>query len=126
MRERGRLAGWAFALNLGWEVAQTPLNTCPPDPRTWLRAAAGDAALTLVAAGLITRRLPLAVGLTATALAIEAHALASGRWSYRPAMPMIGGFGLLPLVQLPLLGVTATGLARREPRARRPARPRRR
>lgn len=123
MGERGRVAGWALALNLAWEVAQAPLNTCPAAPRTWMRAAAGDAALTIVVAELTARRVHLAAGLTATALAIEAHALARGRWTYRPAMPTVGRVGLLPLAQLPLLGVTATVLARQERRARRRARP---
>ncbi|MDQ3769071.1 MAG: hypothetical protein M3370_06285 [Actinomycetota bacterium] len=129
--EHRRLACWALALNLVWEVAQSPMNTCPAEARTWLRAAGGDAALTVVAAQLaatVARRSPtarwtlLAAGLGAVALAMERHALARGRWAYRPVMPTVGGVGLVPLVQLPLLGLTAARLARR--RARRPAPPR--
>lgn len=123
MDDRGRLAAWALALNLGWEVAQAPLNTCPAVPRTWMRAAAGDAALTIVVAELTARRVHLAAGLTAIALVIEMHALTCGRWAYHAAMPTFGRVGLLPLAQLPLLGVTATVLARRGRPVRRPARP---
>ena len=120
--EHRRLACWALALNLVWEAGQSPLNTCPAAPRTWLRAAGGDAALTVVAAQLAAagaRRSPTArwiltgAGLGAIALAVERHALAHGRWDYGPAMPTVGGVGLVPLVQLPLLGLTAAGLARR-------------
>jgi len=101
-----------------WEVAQLPLNTCPPTPRTVLRAALGDALLTVavaVPAARTGRGSPalLVAGLAAAALGIERGALARGRWNYRPAMPTVGGVGLVPLVQLPLLGLTATRLARR-------------
>lgn len=123
------MAFWALVLNLGWELAQSPLNTCPARPRTWLRAASVDALLT-VAAGQFaaaggrrstaTRWSALVAGLAATALAVELHALASGRWAYTAAMPTIGGVGIVPLVQLPALGATSHALARR--RARRPAR----
>ena len=82
-----------------------------------LRAALGDALLTVAVAlpaahaGRAAQAV-LAGGLAAGALGIERCALARGRWAYRPAMPMVGGVGLVPLVQLPLLGLTAAGLAR--------------
>lgn len=83
-----------------------------------LRASLGDALLTVavaVAAARAGRPSPavLAAGLAGVALGIERHAATRARWGYRPAMPTLGGVGLLPLVQLPLLGVTAAGLARR-------------
>lgn len=64
------------------------------------------------------RRSPavLVAGLAGAALGIERNALARGRWAYRPAMPTVGGVGLVPLVQLPLLGLTAARLARRHAR----------
>jgi hypothetical protein len=82
-----------------------------------LRAALGDALLTVAVAlpaAHAGRRSPavLAAGLAGAALGIERCALARGRWAYRPAMPTVGGVGLVPLVQLPLLGLTAAGLAR--------------
>ncbi|MCP9491703.1 MAG: hypothetical protein MSC31_17790 [Solirubrobacteraceae bacterium MAG38_C4-C5] len=121
MREHRRLACWALALNGAWEVAQLPLNTCPPTPRTVLRAALGDALLTVavaVPAAWTGRRSPavLVAGLAGAALGIERNALARGRWAYRPAMPTARGVGLVPLVQLPLLGLTAAGLVRRRAR----------
>lgn len=126
--EHRRLACWALALNLVWEVAQSPLNTCPAAPRTWLCAAAGDAARIVVAARLAAaggrrsaaaRWTVLAGGLGGCALAMERHALSRRRWAYAPAMPTLGGVGLVPLVQLPLLGLTAAVLARRRHGARR-------
>lgn len=94
------------------------MNTCPPTPRTLLRASLGDALLTVavaVPAARAGRRSPavLAAGLAGGALGIERHALARGRWAYRPTMPTVGGVGLVPLVQLPLLGLIAAALARR-------------
>lgn len=99
-------------------MAQLPLNTCPPTPRTLLRASLGDALLTVavaVPAARAGRRSPavLAAGLAGGALGIELNALARGRWAYRPTMPTVGGVGLVPLVQLPLLGLIAAALARR-------------
>ncbi|MEK7499252.1 MAG: hypothetical protein AAB649_01460, partial [Patescibacteria group bacterium] len=39
------------------------------------------------------------------AIFIEQRALMEGRWEYLPAMPIVAGMGLSPLVQLPLLCV---------------------
>ncbi len=55
------------------------------------------------------RRLPMLLG----AVAVEREALAMGRWSYAEAMPTLGGIGLTPLVQLPLLGALGVLIARR-------------
>ncbi len=49
--------------------------------------------------------------LTATAVFIELRAHAQGRWVYAAAMPTVETVGLSPLVQLPLTGAVAIGLA---------------
>jgi len=105
-----------FALNVGWELAQAPLYGGRPPTAIYVGAAINDALLiaVAVAAGMLASRRwtpafwpVLVIGLGATALFIEARALASDRWSYAEAMPTVGAIGLSPLVQLPLLGALA-------------------
>lgn len=106
----------AFVLNVGWELAQAPLYGGRAPTGIYLRAAVNDALLiaVAVAAGVLAARRrpatfwPVLVGaLAATAIFIEARALATGRWSYAEAMPTVATIGLSPLVQLPLLGAVA-------------------
>jgi hypothetical protein len=106
----------------GWEVAQMPLYAISHPLLGCLRAAVTDTGLT-VAALVIARRagardsrafwLTLIGLLLLAAAVIEAAALASGRWAYSPAMPTLGGVGLVPLMQLPLLAGLAVLLAGR-------------
>lgn len=116
------LALVAFGLNAIWEIAQRPLYAGEQPITGCLVAALPDAGLTLAAVGLalwLERRATasfwsLALGaLLAAALAIEAWALSTGRWSYAPAMPTIGPMGLAPLLQLPLLAALGVVGARR-------------
>ncbi len=81
-----------------------------------LRAAAADAAIVLgvaLAVVLLTRWHPrrfwlaLPAALAVVAAPVEAVSLAAGRWAYEAAMPTIGGLGVSPLLQLPLLGPLA-------------------
>lgn len=105
-----------FGLNVGWELAQAPLYGGRAPTAIYFRAAVNDALLiaVAVAAGLLASRRwtsafwpVLVAGLGATAIFIEARALATDRWSYADAMPTVGPIGLSPLVQLPLLGALA-------------------
>lgn len=111
-----------FAFNTTWEFVQDPLYAglaALPHEQVriaCLKAASGDAAITLLAfyaSALIARsrywfmdqgRLAFlvwfAVGLLIT-VALERHATTTGRWAYVPAMPVIPGLGvgLAPLSQ---------------------------
>lgn len=110
----------AFALNLAWEFAQAPLYAGRPSTWIYVRAAVIDAVLIGLAAGagvLSLRRWRhgfwpvLVLGLAASAAFIELRALWTDRWAYSELMPTLGPVGLSPLVQLPLLGAVAAGLA---------------
>lgn len=116
------LALATFTLNASWEIAQMPLYDVDFRIARCLRAAAGDVALIVaaVAAATTAQRIrpvifwPLLIGaLVLIAVAVEREALAMGRWSYAEAMPTLGGIGLTPLVQLPLLGALGVLIARR-------------
>lgn len=120
-----------FILNFVWEMAQaqfySSMTGLPFWPATWLctRAAAADVALLalfFLFAALVARDAvwPLHPTLKATAtfftacllatVGIERWAIATNRWSYSDAMPLIFGAGALPLLQwvlIPALSVLA-------------------
>lgn len=118
------VAAVSFSLHLFWENAQAPLfagyqNFWQHLP-SCLRGTAGDVAVTflvyaLVAAGrrdvgwaLRGRGVDyVASGLLGAAIAVglEWQALASGRWSYTAAMPLLPvvDVGLLPVLQMAIL-----------------------
>lgn len=132
------LAAVAFGLNLLWEMAQMPafgeISGWP-----WRRsllicawATLGDMGITIFIyciVALVLRRafwaqedvwigyfFAAALG-AAAAIAIEWHALATGRWGYGPRMPILAipfikpGIGALPLLQLTLLTPLAIWIA---------------
>jgi hypothetical protein len=110
----------AFGLNMAWELVQAPLYGGRPPAEIFVRAAVADALLIAVAtvAGLLASRRwgpafwpVLLVALAATAIFIEARALATDRWSYAETMPTVASLGLSPLVQLPLLGALSVLVA---------------
>ena len=124
-----------FALNFSWEMAQatfySSMKGLPFWSATWLctRAAAADVALLVlcfVIAALVARNAgwPHHPTLTATTtfftacllvtVGIERWAIATKRWSYGDAMPVIFGVGALPLLQwvlIPVLSVLIFRLA---------------
>jgi ubiquinone/menaquinone biosynthesis C-methylase UbiE len=125
----------AFVLHFGWESVQCPLLYVHGSyDATWagmLRASAGDVLLTwTIFAGVaaVSRRwrwdaapwgsaqwAPL-VGLALVlAVAVELRALATGRWSYQPAMPLVPllKVGAVPLLQLLILSPLSFRVATR-------------
>lgn len=121
------LAVVVFVLNLVWENAHGALYDHVIPGWGYLRAAAGDVILVLLPVAL-TRplrrvRMPysacVAVVLVVVGVAVEALALAEGRWAYTTAMPTLAGIGISPLLQLPATGLVALLIVRRTcPRAR--------
>lgn len=124
----------AFDLHLGWEYLQCRgffiHGTLPDDARGLIRATLGDVGLTLLAYAVVAavqadwgwplRRWSWRIGLwlpgiaMLLSLAVEWHALATGRWSYTeraPRLPMLA-ISLLPVLQLLLLLPLSFGLAR--------------
>lgn len=117
---RARLAATAFVLNAAWEVAHWPLYECAWTPSVIARAAAVDAAMTVgvaEVASLVRSKSEagfwpaFVTALGSAALAIELWALGRGHRLYGRKMPRLGGVGLSPLAQLPVLGVAAVKLA---------------
>ncbi len=124
---RGRLpsgASWIFLgaialiLNALWEIAQLPLYRDTYGVPACLLAAVGDAAIILLCTALARFGPPgrffwpgLIGLLAAVAVGVELWALTEARWAYAPSMPTIGGVGLAPLVQLPILGSLAVLIA---------------
>jgi hypothetical protein len=121
MRRWLAIAGILFALEFAWEMAQgglfADLVAMPFWPAAFRCATAslGDLVITAFAFGaaaLVARdarwpasRRPVApflvfllVGLSIT-IALERHAIATGRWRYDARMPLIFGVGLLPILQ---------------------------
>ena len=120
-----RLFAAAVAINFGWEMAQMRLYA---STGSWLQdfvgcltASLGDGGMILIiwATGALLFRRPdwfrrprvsgyavmLTMGVT-LAVAFEMSALRSGRWAYGPSMPrlpMTGGLGLLPMLQMVIL-----------------------
>jgi hypothetical protein len=126
----------AVPLNFAWEMAQAPLYR--PMGTFWqgtwrcFVASLGDGLMVLmiVAVGSIVFRSALwyaqlpphrmlfaAAGGIALAVAVELWALQTGRWSYRPPMPMLPGTGIaiVPLAQMALLVPVTLRLTRAWP-----------
>lgn len=131
------LFGFAFLLNFVWELMQAPFFQALPDIPHWEGvklcglATIGDAAIALVAFWCVAaaaqsrawilspQRRDLAVfvvlGVVIT-IGLERSALATGRWQYSEAMPVIPllGVGLTPMLQWSLLPLLAAWLVRRQ------------
>ena len=126
------VAGFAFLLHFAWEMLQAPLYRGMATADHWravrecMRATAGDVVLTLLAYGgvALAARDPAWLGqpsawriaglvLTgiAVTVALEYVSVYQGRWAYGPAMPMVGGVGLAPLVQWAILPPATIWLA---------------
>ena len=124
------VAGFAFLVHFPWEFFQAPLFVGMAEAPHWQstlfcgRATLGDAAITLVAYGVVAtftkrvdwllwvRRRDLAVfiraGLMLTASIELVSVYALDRWAYDDSMPLVAGIGLVPLLQwlvLPPLGL---------------------
>ena len=107
--------GTALTLNLAWEHLHAPLYAGYQGGAITefilLRASLGDAVIITGGALLFLyvpyfkkhRWLVWPLGLW-VAVAIELFALYTGRWAYGPAMPLVFGIGLTPLVQLATTG----------------------
>jgi len=113
------LGAIALVLNALWEILQLPLYRDAHGISACLLAAAGDMAVILACTALARfgapgrSSWPLFIGLlTAVAVGVELWALTGARWAYAPSMPTIGGIGLAPLVQLPILGSLAVVMVR--------------
>ena len=123
-------AGFAFVLNIAWEVAQLPLYTIfsagTPKEIAFALAhcTAGDVLIAISSffLGLIaTRRtdwpmsrpllggmVVILSGLAYTVFSEWRNVYQSGSWSYAPAMPLLFGIGVAPLLQwvvIPSLGI---------------------
>lgn len=123
-------AGFALVLNLAWEVAQLPLytlfssGTSPEIMFAVAHCTLGDVliAVACFAIAAIAARRPdwpvtkpvfggavaILAGLGYTAGSEWWNVYQSGNWSYAPAMPLLFGLGLTPLLQwvvIPVLGI---------------------
>ena len=129
----------AFGLHLAWELAVCdPFYVAKRFPMTiagMLQVTLADVGLSgaiyaIARAGLRSHSwgrqlsvLPLVtmalVG-TLLAVAIELHALASERWAYSQAMPLLPGLGVgaLPVIQLGLLTVLSAWIGHKSSRSR--------
>lgn len=122
--------GFALVLNLAWEIAQLPLynlfssGTLQENAFAIVHCTLGDvliAASCYVAAAAATHRsdwpvtrpllggaVAVLAGLGYTAASEWWNVHYSGNWSYAPAMPLLLGIGLAPLLQwlvIPALGI---------------------
>ena len=138
----------SLLLNLAWEIAQLPLYTISQDPNTArivysvLHCTVGDAII--AAASFILTSVVLRdpewvsskpwQGSAITALAAVAYTGYSewhnvygvGAWGYLPAMPLVFGIGLSPLLQwlvIPFLATLLLRAFRRRLAGRRPTQP---
>ena len=123
-------AAFAFVLNLAWEIAQLPLYTIfsagTPKEIAFALAhcTAGDvliAVSSFVLGLLATRRhdwpmsrpllggaVVILTGLAYTVFSEWQNVYQTGNWSYAPAMPLLFGIGVAPLLQwivIPPLGI---------------------
>ena len=123
-------AGFAFALNLVWEIAQLPLytifSTGTPQEIAFALAhcTAGDVLIAVASfvLGLLATRRPdwpmsrpllggtaaILSGLAYTVFSEWQNVYQTGSWAYAPAMPLLFGIGLAPLLQwivIPALGI---------------------
>lgn len=118
----------AFVLQFAWEMAHMSAYqamgtlSAMAIVRPCGRAAAGDAAITLILVSpwLLRLRRPTSSGTVVlvaagafVAVVIEHLSVAAGRWSYDAAMPMIPGvkIGLWPLLQMAILPSLSLWLA---------------
>ncbi len=130
----------AFVLHIAWEFAVCGVfyveKLFPLTGGGMLWVTAGDVVLTTLIYGFVAAcvrdqgwgeapfssgRLAIAVAAGAAfAVAVEMHALATGRWSYSELMPIVPfvGVGLLPVVQLALLTPVSLSIAQRVARGR--------
>jgi len=114
-------AGFALMLNLAWEVAQLPLysllssGTIREIAFAIAHCTVGDVLIAVACftvATVVTRRpdwpwtepviggaVALLFGLSYTALSEWWNVYQAGNWSYAPAMPLLFGVGLAPLLQ---------------------------
>ena len=124
MRAVAWLSGWgalAFVLHLVWEFAHLPLYTLSFEEdalQRWsyvLHCTGGDVLIAMsafLAAALVTQRLDWVLtepakggvvlvvsGLLYTVLSEWHNVYHVGSWAYTPAMPLVGGIGLTPLLQ---------------------------
>ncbi len=111
----GRTFVIAYLLNFVWENSQMPLYAGYEG--FWahvpmhLLASLVDAVVTVVLLAIVNKMkggtpfklCVLGIGGGVTALFFELAAQGLGMWSYSSNMPMIGGVGLLPLMQLTIL-----------------------
>lgn len=125
-----RYLPWLAGLSLAWELAQMPLYTLWSEGSpafiafSVVHCTLGDAAIgtTALAVALIVTRAPALAGwrwgriAVVTALAGAGYTAFSewqnvyqtGSWSYAPAMPLLFGIGVAPLLQwlvIPPLGI---------------------
>lgn len=128
------LAFFGFLLNFSWELLQVPFYRGMAEASHWpatlscLRAAAGDVVLLSAAYGLVALRagrrwlvtptpervgLFLLAGLLSAGIVELASVHVWSRWAYAPAMPVVLGMGLAPLLQWVLLPPLALLLVRR-------------
>jgi hypothetical protein len=127
-------AGLAFALNLVWEVAQLPLytifSTGTPKEIAFALAhcTAGDVliAISSFVLGLVATRRPdwpvsrsllggtvaTFFGLAYTAISEWQNVYQAANWSYAPAMPLLFGIGLAPLLQWTVIPALSIGCLR--------------
>jgi hypothetical protein len=130
IRQAALWTGLSFLLNLGWEVAHTPLYTLAQEKgmRTIgyaiMHCTLGDAVVALVgylAAALAVRdaywparepwrgaAVAIVVGIGWTVHAEWQNVYVTGTWGYTPRMPLLFGIGVSPLLQwlvLPTLGL---------------------
>ena len=125
----------ALLLNLLWEIAHVPLYTISRDAdfsgiaAAVLHCTAGDGLIALanfVLAGLVLREAnwpvvrPVAGAAIAASLAFAftiysewRNVYETGAWAYLPAMPLVYGIGLTPMLQWLVIPPVATYLLRR-------------
>ncbi|MBI3569836.1 MAG: hypothetical protein HY082_01845 [Gammaproteobacteria bacterium] len=111
----------ALPLHLAWEIAQLPLYTLWDDPDRGrvvsyvLHCVVGDvliAGTTYLLTAIVFRDLAwpvrwpwtagafmLAAGLGFTVFSERVNVYVTGAWAYQPAMPLVAGIGLTPLLQ---------------------------
>ncbi len=125
---------FSFLLHFVWEMLSVPFYTGMLEQphgdgvRCCLQATLGDMVIALVAYAVVALRTGrawlvrpasgailgyLAVGLGITVIFELVSVYQLARWSYAPAMPVIAGVGVLPLVQWIILPLLTLWLTRR-------------
>jgi hypothetical protein len=129
-------AGFAFVLNLVWEIAQLPLyaiystGTSREIAFALAHCTTGDVLIAVsgFVLGLVATRRPdwpmsrpllggtvaILYGLAYTAFSEWQNVYQAGNWSYAPAMPLLFGIGVAPLLQwLVIPPICMAGLRKR-------------